>query len=133
MRYISDEQLDENGKSLELTYIEENLSRILALIKQFNSQNEIMWIANKGVKSDIITIYTVDSDDNDTCCRKPFDNNRKPHDFFSSCIYERREENLARYTAKTKKKNCLLYQVRMKLRLRFGRLAKREYIHDKEC
>lgn len=133
VRYISDELLDENGKSLELIYIEENLPRILALIKQYNSQNEIMWIANKGVDSDIITIYTVNPDNNDTCCRKPFDNNGELHDFFSTCIYEGREENLARYDTKTKKKSSLLYRARVKVKSRFERLVKREYIHDKEC
>lgn len=74
IRYI-DATKDENGKSVELSYIENNYKKIIKLLKSYNSNNDIVFIANSKVESDAIKIYHVDPDENDTVSRKPLEQN----------------------------------------------------------
>lgn len=45
-RYISDQDRDENGRSTELTWIENHKLEIETLIQSYNPNNRIFYIAN---------------------------------------------------------------------------------------
>ncbi|SHN65797.1 Putative papain-like cysteine peptidase [Butyrivibrio hungatei DSM 14810] len=132
IRYISDEASDENGKSKELLYIEENIDDILGTFKRYNPENDIIWIANQGVISDVIKIYHVVRDENDTCCRKPFDNSTELHQYFETVEYPMRKDNLLRYQRKQKKKNSYFTRICKKLTNKADSLLRKEYVHAKE-
>ncbi|MBE5947848.1 MAG: hypothetical protein E7261_02340 [Lachnospiraceae bacterium] len=127
IRYISDEEL-ENGKSKELIWIEDNYEWIMQVLKSYNADNEILFIANEGVISDKIFIYNVEKDDNDVVARKPIEKNQELCKFFDSIQVEGREENIARYLKKEKSKKSNLKKVRKYVRKIFCK----EYIHGRQ-
>ena len=86
IRYISDEVIDQDGKSEELAYIEHHYEEIVSLLRSFNEKNEIIFLANTGVESDSIHIYPVCPDENDTVARRPFEKNGELYDFLMSII-----------------------------------------------
>lgn len=132
IRYISDETIDKTGKSKELIYIEENIDDILGIFKRYNSENDIIWIANQGVISDVIKIYHVIHDENDTCCRKPFDNNAELYQYFKNVECSSKKENLQRHKNKQKKKNRHFTRICKKVTDKVDSLLKKEYVHAKE-
>ena len=132
VRYISDEIINEStNKSIELEYIEKNHIEILSLLKSFNRENEIIYIANRGVSSSIINIFNVDKDDNDGVARKPLEKNQSLNDFLMSFEYNDRQNNIAVYNKKLKRKGNRFFQI---YRERRDNLKKRifpEYIHNR--
>ena len=107
IRYISDETKDNSGKSVELKYIEENYETIIQLLKSFNPDNNIVFIANSNVKSELITIYNVEPDPNDVVARKPFEKNNEFLSFINQFQFESKEQNIIRYNNKIKKGSSL--------------------------
>lgn len=131
IRYISDELVNNDGKSVELEYIEQNIGFITSSLKAFNPDNEIIFLANSEVESDVIDIYHVDKDENDTVARMPLHKNAALYDLLSSIEFEQRAGNLAFHQEKQRKKSFLankLRALRNKLRARFCRV----YIHDRQ-
>lgn len=63
IRYISNEE--------ELNTIEKNYDSFLGLIKTYNKENEIIFIANRNLRTSLLDIYYVDIDEDDTVARKP--------------------------------------------------------------
>ena len=130
-RYISDEICDENNKSVELDFIEKNYHDILSLLKSYNSKNEIVFIANSSVKSDIIHIYNVEKDENDVVSRKPIENNNDLLNFLESLDYSLRDENLQYYS---ERQNNLQNNVNNSFYSRLKNYIKhnysKEYIHN---
>lgn len=100
IRYISDEELTPDGKSVELEYIEKNIDSITSLLKSFNPDNDIIFIANSGVESDVITIYNVVPDSNDTIAREPLHKNNSLKKLFDSFDYPNRDANISIYREK---------------------------------
>lgn len=72
IRYIS----GENGMS-EVNEIEKNIQNILCLLKSYNPNNEILFIANAELHSDVIDIFYVEKDKDDVVARRPFEKNRE--------------------------------------------------------
>lgn len=93
VRYISNET-QINGYSKELLWIEENYDEIIKLLKSFNEKNEILFIANEGVKSSKITIHNVEKPENDIVNRNPIVNTPELFDKFNSFDFFKREDNL---------------------------------------
>lgn len=102
IRYISSAN-QEKGNSLELDKIERDYEKVVKLIKKFNSQNEIVFIANSDISSDVIKIYNVEKDKEDSVARKPFEKNIELGKYFDSVEFERRDENIKHYIKKNKK------------------------------
>lgn len=113
IRYISDENKDRIGNSAELLWIENNIERINHLIKRYNINNEIIFIGNTGLSSDVIDIYCVDKDKNDTVARKPVDKNADLALFLNQIDFPNKQNNLLRYRKKTR--FSLLKKIRRKV------------------
>lgn len=130
IRYISDEICNEYGKSLELEYIESNYDKIISLIKSFNKNNEIIFIANNGTNSNRIHIYNVEKDNNDLVARKPLDKNKELFDLLNGIDLSNRAVNIERYNNKVKnnKINMFIRKVRKALKMIFLK----EYVHTKQ-
>lgn len=131
IRYISDEK-KENNRSAELQWIENNYEEIMRIIKSYNPNNAIIWIANEGVTSDIIDVYHVIPDDNDIVARKPFQKNNQLMTLFDSLPYDKKEENLRRFYAKTNSKNGIFYKFRKKIGQKRKMMFCKEYVHNKQ-
>jgi hypothetical protein len=127
VRYISDECKIE-GKSKELIWIEDNYDYIIALLKSFNSNNHILFIANEGVTSDKIKIANVNKDKNDTVARHPFSKNTILFEKFNSIDFPNKEHNIKRY----KKKYGIISKIRKKINASVKKMFMKEYAHEKQ-
>ena len=131
VRYISSEELDENNKSIELNWIEKNYEYIIKTIRRSNPDNDIIFIGDETVKSDIIKIYMVPKDQNDCVSRSPIINNKELFPILSSVDFPGKEENINRYDKKAIERASFFARVKNKslhmLRQRFVM----EYKHTK--
>ena len=132
IRYISDEVIDQDGKSEELAYIEHHYEEIVSLLRSFNEKNEIIFLANTGVESDSIHIYPVCPDENDTVARRPFEKNGELYDFLMSIDYRHRSDNLRVYYQKQKRAKRPMAALLRKLEVFFRKVFSRPYIHEKQ-
>ena len=132
IRYISDETMLD-GRSKELFWIEENYEDILKTIRQYNTQNEIVFIANEGVVSDKITIYHVRKDENDTVSRSPLFCNVELHDKLSNVELPGKADNISRYQIKEARQQKIGRKIKKKLETGIKKVFLKQYIHNKEC
>ena len=130
IRYISSQGLDENGKSKELDFIENNLDRINGLFKSFNPDNDIIYIANDGVISDKIHIYNVPAGEGDVVCRWPTDHNAELEYLLVGFEYDKRLENAAVFQRKIELQGSEEYK-QLKKQLDMLKAALPVYKHDK--
>lgn len=131
IRYISDEETV-NGVSKELLYIEKNYEQILALLRSFNTFNDILFIANEGVCSSTFAIYHVSKDNNDVVSRTPFCANPTLYRKFSDAEIENKQKNIARYLKKEKYKRSIFYRAKEKVIFNLKRMCLKEYFHEKQ-
>jgi hypothetical protein len=129
VRYISDEQLL-NGSSKELLWIEEHYDEIIALLKSFNEDNEILFIANEGVCSSIIKIYHVKKNINDSVNRAPIVSTPFLMELFDSFQFANRKENLLRY--KKNKLNRFILKIKKETISRLQKYFMHEYAHENQ-
>ncbi len=129
IRYISDEETVD-GKSKELCYIESNLKSILELIKSFNRDNDILFMANNGVCSDLITIYNVEKDENDTVARSPIFKNPELFEMFNNLETPDKQINIDRYLKKNKVR--ITSKIKRKLIKIFNKVFAKEYVHENQ-
>lgn len=108
IRYIRDEE--------ELRYLEKNIDRIEGIFRRYNPENHIIFIANNEITSDIIEIYNVEKDNDDSVARKPFDKNNKLYDYLLSVFDENsREKNRQIYITKQKQEKNFVTKYRKKI------------------
>lgn len=131
IRYISDEVLVD-GVSKELIYIENNYDDIINLIKSFNPDNDILFIANKGVSSDKISIFKVEKDNEDVVAREPFSKNDDLYNIFSNAYLPNKQVNIDRYIAKERKRTSIPYRLRMKINKTIKNILLSEYVHHNQ-
>lgn len=131
IRYISDER-KRDGKAEELIYIENNYQKILSVLKSFNDRNDILFIANEGVKSEIVNIYNVAKDENDIVARAPFEKNPYLSKKFKEVVFPQKEENISRYFRKDKERKKLLNRLGRMVARYINKNLKRQYIHEKQ-
>lgn len=134
IRYISSEDVNEEGKSLELVWIEENMEYIFEVVKRYNHDNSIMFIGDESVKSDIIKVYNVPKDLDANAARSPLTKNEGLLDAFSTAIFPERQNNINRYLKKEnerKKKEELGSKQTIIERIcdRVKRTILKEYLH----
>lgn len=132
VRYISDEQLNSQGKSIELDYIENNYDEIIGLFKSFNSDNDIIFIANSSVSSEKIRIYSVEPDENDVVARKPVDKNESLFSLFNQLECVGKDSNILRYEKKEKNRKNIINLNCKKIQSRLKEVLLKEYIHSKQ-
>lgn len=104
VRYISDELKNSTGKAKELRYIEDNYDYIINTLKKYNSQNEIIFIANNEVTSSKVKIYNVTKDYNDIVSRHPIINSHELLNLFSKFQVPNQKNNIKRAQQKYKKR-----------------------------
>ena len=131
IRYISDEE-KHNGVSVELLWIEEHYRDIVRLLKSFNKENEIIFIANSGVNSSVVEIYHVEKDNNDTVCRMPIFSCGELMNVLSSIEVEDKEKNIERYLKKEKERRSIIYTLKKKLKTMIQKAFLTEYHHTQE-
>ena len=124
IRYISDEELVD-GKSRELLWIEDNFDRIMGLIRSFNPENDILFMANTGVTSEKFHIYTVEKDKGDAVARSPLFKCSEVHGLLSTADFPDRAKNLERY----RKHHNPLHRYTTKIKALFKKYFLKEYVH----
>ena len=130
IRYLNDKKL-ENGKLEELLYIEEKYDYIIEVIKSFNPDNDILFIANEGAESDIINIHSVEKDKDDYVAREFLEKMPTLDRKLRECNYENRNENLKIFKKKKRKERfnkSFIVRIIKSLKEK----NKKEYIHDKQ-
>ena len=127
IRYISDEHRIE-GKSKELLWIEDSYDYIIALLKSFNRDNDILFIANEGVTSEKIKIYNVKKDKGDSVARRPFSKNASLFEKFSSIEFPNKDRNVKKY----KRKHGKINKIRKKIRDLVKKIFIKGYIHERQ-
>lgn len=132
VRYISVEELDDKGKSKELIWIEQNYSHILNVLRTYNSGNDIIFIGDESVYSDIIHIYKVPRDKGDIVSRTPIYNNKELFPLLSDVEFPGKEKNKERYYEKERANKAIMTRVWKKLNRMFNKTFKEVYIHSKE-
>jgi hypothetical protein len=128
-RYISNEEKNRDGKSIELIWIEENYDYINTVIKKYNKNNEIIFISDLTLTSHLIKIHNVDIDKDDIVSRSPLINSI---DLYSSlCQINRNDihENKLMFYKKSKRKTGFFYKLSRKLRIIYKDLFYKVYIH----
>ena len=70
------------------------------LLRLFNPQNDIIWIANSEICSNQLSIYHVEKDENDSVSRSFLDSNESLRTYLESLDYKNREMNLNFYSQK---------------------------------
>lgn len=97
IRYIEDQA--------EADYINSNFENIHCFFKEFNEDNEIIYVANEDIVTNF-DVYTVRKDENDTVARKFVDKNKELERFLKSDVFngKKRKENLEKYYQKQFKK-----------------------------
>lgn len=131
IRYISTESLDDSGKSLELEWIEQNYQYVINVLKRFNSENDIIFIGDETVESELIKIYRVMRDEDDKVSRFPIFNNEELYQYLSSVYFLGKAENKERYIAKEKRKKSLYTRSKNKLLKIYNKKFLTEYTHYK--
>ena len=130
-RYICSKYRDENNKSIELSWIEDNYEHMLSVLKVFNPKNDIVFIGDDSLKSDKIKIYYVKIDEGDIVSRSPIINNTELYDILSLVDFPGKKENIERYIRKQKKKNCCILRIKNLFKVVFKKLFCRVYVHSK--
>lgn len=131
IRYISDEIIVD-GKAKELVYIEKNYENIIKLITSFNENNQIIFIANKGVTSTKLNIYNVEKDLNDRVAREPIGKNSSLFNYLNNCDFPDKDINIKRYIHKEHKKNKIYNRLKRKVKSKLESVFLKEYIHEKQ-
>lgn len=131
VRYISSEVLDSCGKSVELKWIEENYQYVLDVLKRYNAKNDVIFIGDESIYSDVIKIYQVPRDKNDTVSRLPIYNNKELFQILSSVPFPGKEENQRRYNIKIHKKQSFIARIKSKMICILQRKFLKEYEHCK--
>jgi hypothetical protein len=129
VRYISDIQ-KVDGKSAELIWIEDNYEKVISLLKSFNKENDILFIANEGVTSDKIVIYNVEKDEGDSVARNPIHKSSQLFSLFSGFDHKDKQANIERYNKKQKKKRSIYNRIKRKTIPLFKKTFCKVYTHE---
>ncbi len=130
-RYISSEE-KVDGKSAELLYIEQNYDYINDCVRRFHLDNRIIYVADETVQSDIVPIYHVQIDENDTVCRHPLYQNKDLLIGLVKIIMENNPDEEPDIEIKIKAPMTFFEKVKEKLKNLYHKFLCRVYVHEKE-
>lgn len=131
IRYISDEKTF-NGKATELVWIENNYEQILDILRSYNKENDILFIANEGVSSNVFPIYNVKKDKNDVVSRSPIHNNVELYNRFINIDYPGKQANISRYKVKQKNNRRIHNRIKRKMLTIIKHIVLKEYTHENQ-
>jgi len=126
IRYIKDKP-NTDGVSEELHWIEDHYDAIIALLKSFNDQNDILFIANDGITSPKFKIYNVPKDDGDIVARSPLTRTPALQEIFCNVDFPDKHLNIERYLQKQHQKKKT--QLRNKIFTLTEKLFRKKYVH----
>lgn len=127
IRYISSEDVDNSGKSMELDWIEQNYQYIRDVLKKYNEDNDILFIGDETVISEAIKIYHVSRDKKEKVSKLPIYNNKELYPLLQSVDFPGREENQKRYRERRK----LFKRISKRARCCLQKIFLKEYKHSK--
>ncbi len=127
VRYISNEK-----NNNEINYLEKNYDRVLSILKNFNEDNDIIFIANDEVISDKLKIYSVKPDENDLVARRPLDKNEELKNLLDNIGFCERQNNYKRYIQKQKKENRVFKKYKKKIIRQLRKTFCKPYLHSKQ-
>lgn len=130
IRYIWDGT--HNGKRMnEILQVEKDYVDFLKLIKKYNKDNEVIFIANNDLHSDTLPIFYVEKDKGDMVSRKPVLANQSLKEYLENMEFVNREKNLKKYSAKKKRQGSIGYRALHKCKLVLSKALLKEYVHEK--
>lgn len=130
IRYMDDRILEEDGTPHELRYVEENYGHVMDVLKGLNPDNELILIANSGVKSDKLKIYSVEKDKGDIVARVPREKNRELGELLDSFSVPDQEANRLRGEAAARRRKKI--ELKHKAEKAVAKLGiRRPYKHGK--
>lgn len=101
------------------------------ILTKYNAKNDIIFIGDESIYSDVIKIYQVPRDKNDTVSRLPIYNNKELFQILSSVPFPGKEENQRRYNIKIHKKQSFIARIKSKMICILQRKFLKEYEHCK--
>ncbi len=104
IRYMDDRILEEDGTPHELHYVEENYGHVMDVLKGLCPENELILIANSGVKSEKLKIYSVEKDKGDVVARVPREKNKELGELLDSFSVPDQEANRLRGEAAARRR-----------------------------
>ncbi len=131
-RYISNEDHDGTGRSIELKWIEENNDYINGVIKKHNPANRIIYLGDENTRSDVIEIYHVAPKGDDCVSRKPIINNEELKDIIPWLDLPGKKKNVERFEKKQKSRNQIVSKCKRKLEELYHERFTKVIIHDRE-
>lgn len=124
IRYIKTE-----SNTDELKYIEDNTDKINALIKSYNQDNEIVYILDERIETNLSNVYKVKLDENDVVCRNPLYENVNLFQLINSIDNVKKEFNQKLYLRKHKKFKSFYKIIKSKVYNIMKRVIFKEYTH----
>ena len=130
IRYMDDRILEEDGTPHELHYVEENYGHVMDVLKGLCPENELILIANSGVKSEKLKIYSVEKDKGDVVARVPREKNKELGELLDSFSVPDQEANRLRGEAAARRRKKI--ELRHKAEKAVAKLGiRRPYRHGK--
>lgn len=122
LRYIESQK--------ELDYIEANYENIISVLKAENENNDLILISNDDVQSELLFVYKVKKDKNDSVARRFLDKNAELKNYLCSDIYDtdKRLANIENY--KSKKNKEMVFKYTNYAISKINKLIKKPYIHS---
>lgn len=121
----------------ELLYVSNNYAMIESMIKEYNSDNEIVFISHSDSQmidtSKIKYIFFIDKNADEELNDLPISSNVDLYNYLLNINYKNRKSNLA--FNENKKNRKKRYSIVDKIKRKYFKmvLSKKKYIHDKKC
>lgn len=112
-----------------------SLSKIWLLmdaVSQSFSDNEIIYIGNSCLTSDVINIFTVEKDVNDSVAREPLEKNKQLKCFLESIYCKNKEHNIEIYKIKKAKEQRLYTKIKKKIEQMIVYKIRKKYVWIKQ-
>ncbi len=97
IRYV---QADDAASKDEVEYLEKNIVKIRQILKNYNSKNELIIIANESLNIHIDNVYKVQKDPHRTRCWHPLSNNKGLYNILSNISIPSKLDNMSFYHKK---------------------------------
>lgn len=125
IRYLSSQS--------DFEYALKNNSKIESLLKRYNKQNQILYIANNNLNNigGLDCVFLVSPDVDKIVCNDPVSSNAELKKYFSSIKDDKIDKTSLKKYKKLEKKYTPVKVLFRKMKKIFISLFKKEYIHDK--
>ena len=119
-------------KCEEIKQIEKDYDEFLKLIKSYNMKNEVIFIVNDDVSSDILPLFHVEKDEGDVVARHPCFKNENLKRYFEEMNLEGKKDNLKKYHEKMRKNQNIIWRAVSKIKIISSKRFLKEYKYEKQ-